>query len=271
MKKNSAPLSFRFSNLKQISIMNNCKKSLCAAAGLALLPAAGMFAYGDSDLIGSDYAFSGTDSPFSASYASALSVEAFYAWANDKMTSDDIDKVDVGGVSLRYAVTNTSTSIGAGTRIFPEFYGILSFGGGSLDQTWDRYYYNSLFNSVGHVRKECNYDVLTVQAAVGANLRCFVTDNFSVFGGVRLGLAYESLEVELYESGSGTDKEKESDVGFLYGLGVGAEWEIRKRHSLTLGFDYVASTAQPEFDGDIQGKPDKQSYLVLSVGYKYRF
>lgn len=238
--------------------MNNCKKSLCAAAGLALLPTAGMFAYGDSDLIGSDVAFPGADSPFSASYASALSVEAFYAWANDKMMSEDLDEVNIGGVSLRYTAANTSTSLGAGTRIFPEFYGILSIGGGSLEQT--AHYYGG--------RQEWNYDVFTVQAAVGANLRCFVADNFSVFGGVRIGLAYEDVEIEAYQSGYGSVTESESDVGFLYGIGVGAEWEIRKRHSLTLGLDYIASTAQPDFDGF---ELDKQSYIVLSVGYKYRF
>lgn len=237
------------------------QKTLLTAAmtGTVFLAAAEMFAFGESDLAEtSDFGGAQTPAGTESAWASSVGVEAFYACGNKKMMSDDLDEVDIGGVSLRYSVANTSKSLIAGTRIFPEFYGILSIGGGSLDQTI--YYYGG--------RVEWNYDVFTVQAAVGANLRCFVTDAFSVFGGVRLGVAYEDVEIEEYATGYGSYTESESDIGLLYGIGVGAEWNFKDRHSLTFGLDYVASTAQPEFD---DFELDKQSYVVFSVGYKYRF
>lgn len=39
-----------------------------------------------------------------------------------------------------------------------------------------------------------------------------------------------------------------------------------------MALDYVGSTAQPEFDiyGE-KAEAEKQSYIMLSVGYKYTF
>lgn len=195
-------------------------------------------------------------------WTSSISVEGFYGSAQEKLYKElDMDELDIGGLSVRYTSRKQTGEI-----ISPEVFGIVSLGGGSLDQTW----------SSGYYRDELNYELFTMQAAVGANIRVQATDNFSLFAGARIGLALESLDMEAtsmnYSSSYWHYDGNEVSLGFLYGVGIGAQLDITEHHGITVGLDYVASTAEPEFDVDgATVKIEAQSYIMLSIGYKYTF
>lgn len=201
-------------------------------------------------------------------WISSFSVEGFYGAAQEKLFKDfDIDKLDIGGLSIRYTGRMSTTS-----PVFPELFGITSVGRGTLDQTWHGYGYDPYFGEVSYT-EELNYELLTAQFAIGANIRFQPTEKFSLFAGVRVGLAYESIDLEYKENGWKKYDKTESDVGFLYGIGIGADFNITKHHGITVSVDYVGSTAEPDFD-NIDGekiKSEEQSYVMVSVGYKYTF
>ena len=204
-------------------------------------------------------------------WISSFSVEGFYGAAQEKLFKDfDIDKLDIGGLSIRYTGRMSTTS-----PVFPELFGITSVGGGTLDQTWYGYGYHPYFGE-GSYREELNYDLFSAQFAIGANIRFQPTEKFSIFAGVRVGLDIEYVEYE-YKYNSYRDQKNNTDVGFLYGIGIGADFNITKHHGITFAVDYVCSTAQPEFEKIyISGshytvKTEEQSYIMVSVGYKYTF
>lgn len=195
-------------------------------------------------------------------WTSSISVEGFYGLAQEKLYKErDMDELDIGGLSVRYTSRKQTGEI-----ISPEVFGIVSLGGGSLDQTWSYINY----------REELSYELFTMQAAVGANIRVQATDNFSLFAGARIGLALESLDIEATAMSSSDYWHvdwNEVNLGFLYGVGIGAQLDITEHHGITVGLDYVASTAEPEFDVDDGDtvKLEAQSYIMLSIGYKYTF
>ena len=230
--------------------MNITQKTLAACAALILVPASGAFAQENAP--GGPWEYS-------------VSVSPFLGWGQKKLFSDDLDKLDIAGIGVKGSAV-IRESILPGAKLFPEIFGLVNIGGGSLDQT--RYGYGE--------REELNYDLTTMQATVGANLRLEINDRVSVFGGVRVGLAYENLEVEsryvAYGYGSYSNSWEEADVGINYGVGFGADVRINDHSGVTVALDYVGSTAQPEFNAS--GKTfeaEKQSYIMLSVGYKYTF
>lgn len=225
--------------------MNVIQKTLAACAALILVPASGASAQENAP--GGPWEYS-------------VSVSPFFGWGQKKLDSEDLDTLDIAGVGVKGSAV-IRESILPGAKLFPEIFGLINIGGGSLDQTW--YYYGGSY--------EQNYDLTTVQAAVGANLRLEIDDRVSVFGGVRAGLAYENLEIEA-RGGYSRRTWEESDVGLLYGIGFGTDVRINDHSGVTVALDYVGSTAQPEFD--ISGEKveaEKQSYIMLSVGYKYTF
>ncbi|MGN0885344.1 MAG: outer membrane protein [Candidatus Spyradosoma sp.] len=195
----------------------------------------------------------------------SISVEGFYGHALTKLETDDLDKLDIGGVSFRYTATR-SDPLSKTQSVYPEFFGMFSLGGGSLDQTWYYGYYES---------EELNYDLFTTQLAAGCNLRCPVSERVSVFAGVRAGIAYENVDVEAnyyYYSSHARYSGKEDAIGFLYGGEIGADFLVNEKLSLFACVGYVASTARTEFDvyGD-KYKLKAQSYLTFSFGVRYMF
>lgn len=192
----------------------------------------------------------------------SISVEGFYGAAQKKLYTDDLDKLDIGGVSFRYTKTCTE-SLSQTQGIYPEFFGMLTLGGGSLDQTW--YGYGDY--------EELNYDLFTMQLAAGFNLRCPVSERVSVFAGVRAGIAYENVEVEYNDYNPRTLYSGEEDaLGILYGAEIGADFLVNEKLSLFACMGYVASTARPEFD--VYGEKVKlkaQSYMTISLGLRYMF
>lgn len=237
---------------------------LASVSVLSLTPIA--WAAEESDWATSENTLSANANSQAGSYVSFVSVEAFYGAANDKLSSGDLDKLNIGGISIRRSY-EYKKSIVTGALVLPEFYLIGSVGGGALDQTWNYGYgeTESLDCSLG-----------TVQFAGGANLRCYVNDRFSVFGGVRIGAAYESIDVDwkyqLPGYGRVSYSKREGAFGLLYGVGAGAELRLGEKSALTFGIDYVGSTAQPEFN--IYGEKlemEEQSYVMFSVGAKFLF
>lgn len=218
------------------------QKTLAAATLLAALSST--IAFGDVNE---------TAPASSNGWVSAISAEAFYGAGLEKLDKDDLDKLNIGGISVRYTGRKQTTD-----AVSPEFFGIVSLGGGSLDQTW--YGYRSV---------EQNYDLFTMQTAVGANIRVQTSDKFSIFAGARVGFSIESLGVEYKRNGITYYDKTESAVGFLYGAGIGAQFSFAKHNGTTVGVDYVGSTAEPDF-GNF-GKAEAQSYVLFSIGYKFTF
>lgn len=250
--------------------MHKNMKLLLALAGINLLalPSAFAQAWGDYDE-GDDLAYSSSrrnaaagdyGSAFSG-YKTSVGVEAFYAAATeDAVSSLGLDGADLGGVSVRFSAEK-QRSIASGAVVVPEFFGIFSLGFGSEDWTYSGY----------NAYEDGDYDVLVMQFAVGANLRFYLSDSFSLFGGGRIGFAYESVDMEFsgYDSvGSYSGSADDSDVGFLYGVGVGGQIDFSDSAALVFGIDYVGMTAEPEVGGI---KTEEQAYMMFSVGYKHKF
>lgn len=192
-------------------------------------------------------------------WQTSISVEGFYGAAQKKLDTDDLDKLDIGGVSFRYTKT-CADSLSVTQSIYPEFFGMLTLGGGSLDQTW--YGYGD--------SEELNYDLFTTQISAGANLRCPVSERVSVFAGVRAGIAYENVKAEVRYNSRTLYSGEEDALGFLYGAEIGADFLVDEKLSLFACMGYVASTARPEFD--VYGlKLKAQSYLTFSLGLRYMF
>ena len=251
--------------------MHKNMKLLLALAGINLLalPSAFAQAWGDYDE-GDDLAYSSSrrnaaagdyGSAFSG-YKTSVGVEAFYAAATeDAVSSLGLDGADLGGVSARFSAEK-QRSIASGAVVVPEFFGIFSLGFGSEDWTYSGY----------NAYEDGDYDVLVMQFAVGANLRCYLTESFSLFGGARIGFAYESVDMEFsgYDSSYGnySGSADDSDVGFLYGVGVGGQIDFSDFAALVFGIDYVGMTAEPEVGGI---KTEEQAYMMFSIGYKHKF
>ena len=250
--------------------MHKNMKLLLALAGINLLalPSAFAQAWGDYDE-GDDLAYSSSrrnaaagdyGSAFSG-YKTSVGVEAFYAAATeDAVSSLGLDGADLGGVSVRFSAEK-QRSIASGAVVVPEFFGIFSLGFGSEDWTYSGY----------NAYEDGDYDVLVMQFAVGANLRFYLSDSFSLFGGGRIGFAYESVDMEFsgYDSvGSYSGSADDSDVGFLYGVGVGGQIDFSDSAALVFGIDYVGMTAEPEVGGI---KTEEQAYMMFSVGYKHKY
>ncbi len=250
--------------------MHKNMKLLLALAGINLLalPSAFAQAWGDYDE-GDDLAYSSSrrnaaagdyGSAFSG-YKTSVGVEAFYAAATeDAVSSLGLDGADLGGVSVRFSAEK-QRSIASGAVVVPEFFGIFSLGFGSEDWTYSGY----------NAYEDGDYDVLVMQFAVGANLRFYLSDSFSLFGGGRIGFAYESVDMEFsgYDSvGSYSGSADDSDVGFLYGVGVGGQIDFSDSAALVFGIDYVGMTAEPEVGGI---KTEEQAYMMFSIGYKHKF
>ena len=250
--------------------MHKNMKLLLALAGINLLALPSAFAqswieYGDrGDLAYSPSrrnAAAGDYGSAFSDYRTSVSGEVFYAAATeDAVSSLGLDGADLGGVSARFSAEKHRT-IASGAVIVPEFFGIFSLGLGSEDWTYSGY----------RAYEDGDYDVLVMQFAVGANLRCYLTESFSLFGGARIGFAYESVDMEFsgYDSyGNYSGSADDSDVGFLYGVGVGGQVDFSDSAALVFGIDYVGMTAEPEVGGI---KTDEQAYMMFSVGYKHKF
>ena len=246
-------------------------KLLLALAGINLLALPSAFAqswieYGDrGDLAYSPSrrnAAAGDYGSAFSDYRTSVSGEVFYAAATeDAVSSLGLDGADLGGVSARFSAEKQRT-IASGAVIVPEFFGIFSLGLGSEDWTYSGY----------RAYEDGDYDVLVMQFAVGANLRCYLTESFSLFGGARIGFAYESVDMEFsgYDSSYGnySGSAADSDVGFLYGVGVGGQIDFSDFAALVFGIDYVGMTAEPEVGGI---KTEEQAYMMFSIGYKHKF
>lgn len=78
------------------------------------------------------------------------------------------------------------------------------------------------------------------------------------------------MEFSGYDSSYGnySGSADDSDVGFLYGVGVGGQIDFSDFAALVFGIDYVGMTAEPEVGGI---KTEEQAYMMFSIGYKHKF
>ena len=184
----------------------------------------------------------------------SLALEFFYGLACDDLYDKygvSID-ADTFGPQMRYTVT--PKGIFGNSSVYPEFFVLAGFGAGyGSDEGFD-------------------VSVINVRASIGANIKMDVSDSVSAFARAQVGLDYESIDLDYYSYCNTND-----DLGFLYGVGVGVQIALRDKtpssmaaHSVTIGVDYIGSTAEPEFKS-LGVEADEQSYIVLSVGYRLDF
>ena len=186
----------------------------------------------------------------------SVGIELFYGTPTDDLADGAGEKVEIGGFNVRYTVK--AESLLKSDAFVPEFFAIAGFGYGEYDETSYYPYYS----------EKVEADVSQAQLAVGANLRWQATESFSAFVGARIGLGYLSVDATTKLNGRKHFDDDDSDVGFLYGVGVGVEYAFNEHHAITLGYDFVGSTAEPKV-GDT--KIEEQNYHMFSVGYKYTF
>lgn len=231
--------------------------TLSALVSVALLPVVG-YAQGQQPSSMASDVFLATEKA-----TMGLSIEGFYGSAQKDLLKEikGLDKVDVAGINARmtYPMTNTDSVL------VPELFFLAGIQGGSVEES--AYYLNGDYSKY-------DFSLVEFHAAVGGNLRLAVCDWFSLVGRVQVGLSWESVEADnSYREGysHGSYNKTESDIGLLYGCGLGAEFKIGQG-ALVLGADYIGSTAAPEFsDEGEKFKCEKQSYVTYSVGYKFFF
>ena len=208
---------------------------------------------------------------YSGDWKYSLGADGFFGLATKDIFDGLNEKIDIGGANFRFSARNDS--LFDNSAIMPEFFAVLGFGGGSYDKTTDYYHYS--YGHVSHEKEEM--DVYQTQISVGANIRWQANEAFALFAGARIGLGvtraeydykYDNYQFREHESGSKSD----TAVGFLYGIGLGAEYAFNEHHAITLGYDFIGSTAKPEFSDDGETvKANAQRYHVFSLGYKYTF
>lgn len=224
--------------------------SLYAVAGMCLLPLSG-FAFGES-----------------------LGVEAFYGAAQKdllKIYDEKLGKTDIVGVNIIFSKTLQSGIVLPNSqRIIPEFFGMLSVGSGS-----ERVSYTEEGNSWRRSVK-LDADILTASVLGGVDFRWWITDKFSVTGGIKVGVNYTDLTGTLSDRATGWEEDKFSvganDIGLACGVGVGGAYKFNKNHSFVFGLDYMSFSSQPKFHAWTDSeKVKKQTYVTFSLGYKYSF
>lgn len=166
--------------------------------------------------------------------------------------SESIEGTDLFGNNLKLSVRK------GGSAVTPEFYLLC---GGAIGES------DSSAN--GNV-----YDVVFAEFSAGTNLRWQICDSFTLSVGGRVGLGILSVSDGIeYYSGNG-DEDEEVKAGLVYGGRAELEWNFNANHALTLACDYLACTAQPKNWEDNQCgyiEVEKQSWIMLSLGYKYTF
>lgn len=161
---------------------------------------------------------------------------------------------------MRYTVTPKKAFVFDGHIVQPEFFALAGLGVGEGSD-----------NGV-------DVTVANVCASVGASIKMDVSDSVSAFARAQVGFAYEAINADGHYGKYDFDT-TEGDLGVLYGVGAGVEIALRDKtpsskfaHSVTIGIDYIGSTAALEFDvGPYSVEADEQSYIVLSVGYRLDF
>lgn len=239
-------------NMKNTMVARVPASLKLAALAATLLVPAGAFAQATSE-----YDFN--TAPKSESLLQSVSAKLFYGGAQEKAIKDsEIPRVDIGGLTVEYTRNLTP---------YIDFVAALSIGGGSSE--YERTEYNS--DSYDYYKMRGEVTLFTYEAEVGVNLRAPVSGSFSFFVGPRVGVnaLYAEVEMEEWTSTAHSDKkESDTDVGFLYGVDVGATISFTEHHGMTFGVGYRASTARPETSGI---KIEDQSWVRVSVGYQFTF
>lgn len=213
----------------------------------------------------------------------SVGAEIFQAFAREDIFDDyrgrNIDKIDLTGANVKISYTLPHKD----TEIFDtEFFGLMGFATGSNSISTS----DQINATNGRTTNDFDTDVSMFQMLVGVNLRYTVSERVSVFGGVKVGFGYFDVstdaETETLTVNNGEIERTRnrrtagnSDIGINYGLGVGVDFAITENHAITLGLDYLASTARPEINTGGNNNDDikmnKQSYGIISLGYRYNF
>ncbi len=224
------------------------KKFLSLAA--VLVCASGLGVRADDD----HYYFDDSDSIVTLEFG------GFYGVALQDLY-DGVDKIDIFGGRVAYKFPMIKLTDRFSTSPFVE-----SMLGGGFETKDDDYQKDGRYYDV-------DYSVVQWTFAIGSQLRFQCTERFALTANAKIGLDVEYVEADpdYHHHGHHHDEEDDTAIGFLYGAGIGGEFQISKRWGVYVGLDYLASTAKPDLD-DPYGKVDhSQSYLVISAGASFRF
>lgn len=191
---------------------------------------------------------SDSQADFSRSWKWSLGIEWYGASALEDL-SESIEGADLFGSNLKFSVRKS------GSAVSPEFYLLCGCAIGESDSS-----------ASGNV-----YDVVFAEFSAGTNLRWQICDSLALSVGGRIGLGILSVSdgIEYYGQ-----EDEEVKAGLVYGGRAELEWNFNANHALTLACDYLACTAQPKnWEGYSNGwvEVEKQSWIMISLGYKYTF
>lgn len=196
----------------------------------------------DLDFASSAFELSPAAAEPAASYSRAVGFEFFGALGEEEFCGEDVWLV---GLSMRYTISQ-NIETGTTEKLSPEFFILGNLGGGYINRD-DPY---EEFVEIDH---------WSLMGILGANLRYHVGDVFSVYVGARAGIDFASVS---------DDENEDSDIGWVYGVGVGCDLRLSERVALTFGADYLTTAAAPKLSGAEFGN---MSYTFYSGGLKILF
>jgi len=202
----------------------------------------------------------------------SVGAEAFYGFARKdlvpkEVVGESIDGIDLYGANLKLGMSFQSPSWKRySQKVISEVFVLTGYGYGE-DTLYEESYYDEHYKFTG------TSTMFHVSAGVAINYE--ITEAFSISASGRLGICDSEFELECDfsdASGNINAEFKDNAFGFIYGAGVGAHWTIADRHKISLGVEFVSSTARPEIEiGEERFKLNEQNYVFFSVGYHLVF
>lgn len=220
----------------------------------------------------------------------SFGIEGFYALALDDLYNipaeedeeyegEKFDGIDLYGVNLRVGYTILEAD--KNNPLSLETFGILGFGYGEDSKTTSKSYGDEYYSFTESEKDK--HEITQFHAALGVNVRFHPTEWLAFALGGQIGVANVKWKREIaysYENKNYPEFNQDekfgisdSDLGLLYGVNFGAEFQPAQGHIFSLGVGYAGTTAQPKLkeDGETIAEAEKQSYVVFSVGYRYAF
>lgn len=186
----------------------------------------------------------------SGDYEHSLGGEIFYGDGDGEILGKD---TWIAGLGCRYTIRQKNTEE---PLLSPEFFVLANLAYGEVTRTYDLSYDST----------DLWVEQYHVMGILGANLRCRLGSALSVYVGARMGLdfmfLYAADEMDAFE------ESEDSDLGWIYGIGLGAELKLSDSFALTFGVDRLTTSASPKLWGEAIGQ---QSFTFYSLGLKYIF
>ncbi len=191
-----------------------------------------------------------------AVYNGFMTVEGFYAAANNKIDKDIDKKLNIGGLWM-----TAGRKFELDPTLSFDLAGIFAVGGGFYNEKRPT-------NEERYIQAD---GLLGIQPSLTVNLG----DHFSLSGGLMAGLDVRSMRYR-YSGYIGWQHRIVNDTdtrcGAFYGSFLKADVKFTKRFSLTASARYMGTTVQNEFEvAGVSWQTEKTNYAVVTVGFKFAF